>query len=61
MKIKELIKKLQELPENDDIFITAMDDRFFCTQFEVASKKDGEAQEIIMNVYIDNFEYGKDE
>ena len=53
MKVKELIKQLQELPQDDDIVITAMDDHFFETEFEVHSPyDDGQAQEIIINTYF---------
>lgn len=53
MKVKELIKQLQELPQEDDIVITAMDDHFFETEFEVHSPyEDGQAQEIIINTYF---------
>jgi len=53
MKVKELIKQLQELPQEDDIVITAMDDHFFETEFEVHSPyEDGQAQEIIINAYM---------
>lgn len=53
MKVKELIQQLQELPQEDDIFITAMDDHFFETEFEVHSPyDDGQAQEIIINTYF---------
>lgn len=56
MKVRELIKQLQELPQDDDIVITAMDDHFMVEDFEVASPKDDEAQEIILNAYIDSYE-----
>ena len=53
MKVKELIKQLQELPQDDDIVITAMDDHFLETEFEVHSPyDDGQAQEIIINAYF---------
>ena len=56
MKVKELIKQLQELPQEDDIVITAMDDHFFETEFEVHSPyEDGQAQEIILGVYINDY------
>ena len=59
MKVKELIAELQELPQDDDIVITAMDDHFFETEFEVHSPyDDGQAQEIIINRYFDK--YGDD-
>ena len=53
MKVKELIKQLQEFPQEDEIVITAMDDHFFETDFEVHSAyDDGQAQEIIINTYF---------
>lgn len=74
MKVKELIKELQQLPQNDeivitsmdddffcnDLVITSMDDGFFCNDFEIHSPyNDGQAQEIILPYYINDFE--KDE
>ena len=57
MKVKELIKQLQELPQDDEIVITAMDDRFYCNDFEVHSPyDDGQAQEIILPYYINDFD-----
>lgn len=57
MKVKELIKQLQELPQDDEIVITAMDDRFYCNDFEVHSAyDDGQAQEIILPYYINDCE-----
>lgn len=58
MKVKELIKQLQSLPPEDEIVITAMDDYFLCEQFVISRIRYGEAQEIIMNVYIDKYELG---
>lgn len=55
MKVKELINQLQDLPQDDEIVITAMDDRFYCGDFEVHSPYDEQAQEIIMNVYINDY------
>lgn len=53
MKVKELIKQLQELPQDDDIVITAMDDHFYEADFEVHSPyDDGQAQEIIIGTYF---------
>lgn len=62
MKVKELIEQLQELPQDDEIVITAMDDHFYVTDFEVHSPyDDGQAQEIILNVYINDFDtFGED-
>lgn len=60
MKVKELIKQLRQLNPNDDIVITALDDYFVCNKFEVRSNHDEEyAQEIIMNVYIDEYDIGE--
>ena len=57
MKVKELIKQLLELPQDDEIVITAMDDRFYCNDFEVHSPyDDGQAQEIILPYYINDFD-----
>ena len=60
MKVKELIKELQELPQDKEILITSMDDDFCCDNFEVHSYIEGvdeedEAIEIIMGVYIDGY------
>lgn len=62
MKVKELIEQLQELPQDDEIVITAMDDHFFVSDFEVHSPyDDGQAQEIILNVYVNSFDkFGED-
>ena len=54
MKVKELIEQLQELPQEDNIVVTAMDDHFYVSEFEVHSPyTDGQAQEIILNVYTE--------
>lgn len=59
MKVKELIKQLQELPQESEIVITSLDDYFFEGGFEVHSPyDDGQAQEIIINRYFDK--YGDD-
>ena len=56
MKVKELIKQLKELPQEDDIVITAMDDNSFIADFEVHSPyTDGQAQEIILPIYIGEY------
>lgn len=62
MKVKELIKQLQELPQDDEIVVTAMDDHFYVSDFEVHSPyDDGQAQEIILNVYVNDFDtFGED-
>lgn len=59
MKVKELIQQLKELPQDDDIVVTAMDDDFYVENFEVHSPyDDGQAQEIILNVYVDSYKMG---
>lgn len=52
MKVKELINQLKKLPLDDEIVITSLDDYFYCNTFEVASPKENECQEIIMNKFI---------
>ena len=61
MKVKELINQLQDLPQDDEIVITAMDDKFICANFEVCSPYDEQAQEIIMNVYINDYNEDSDD
>lgn len=59
MKVKDLIKQLQELPQDDNIAVTAMDDGFMVENFEVhSSYEDGQAQEIILDVYVDSYKNG---
>lgn len=56
MLVKELIEELKKLPQEDDIVITAMDDHFLETEFEVHSPyEDGQAQEIILPIYINDY------
>lgn len=53
MKVNELIKQLKELPQDSEIVITALDDYFFESDFEVHSPyTDGQAQEIIIGTYF---------
>lgn len=62
MKVQELIEQLKKLPQNDDIIITAMDDHFICRNFEVHSPYyNGQTQEIIMSVYVNDYNYDRDE
>lgn len=57
MKVKDLIKQLEQLNQDDDIIITSMDDHFVCSNFEVRSNHEGEsAQEIIMDLFINDWE-----
>ena len=58
MKVKELINQLKGLPQNEEILITSMDDRFCCADFEVHSEVEDGAQELIMNVFIDEYTEG---
>ena len=60
MKIKELIAKLQQLPQDKEILITSMDDGFCCDDFEVHSYIEGadeenEAIEIILPYYFEEY------
>lgn len=56
MKVKELIEQLQELPQEDNIVITTMGDNVFIEKFEVHSPyTDGQAQEIILPIYIEEY------
>lgn len=53
MKVRELIEQLEQLPQEDEIVITALDDYFYEKDFEVHSPYfDGQAQEIIINSYF---------
>lgn len=58
MKVKELINQLKGLPQDEEILITSMDDRFCCADFEVHSEVEDGAQELIMNVFIDEYTEG---
>lgn len=56
MTVAELIEELKELPQEDEIVITSMDDYFYLTEFSVHSPyEDGQAQEIILGAYIDSY------
>lgn len=56
MKVEELIEQLKQLPQDDEIIITAMNDEFVCGKFEVHSPyDDGQAQEIILSMYIKDY------
>ena len=58
MKVKELIEQLKQLPQDDKIVITAMDNSFCLDNFEVHSPyDDGQAQEIIMPIYVLDYEF----
>ena len=56
MKVKELIEQLQKLPQEDNIVITTMGDNVFIEKVEVHSPyTDGQAQEIILPIYIEEY------
>lgn len=56
MKVKELVAQLLELPQEDEIVLTSMDDFFFESEFEVHSAyEDGQAQEIIIPCYFERY------
>lgn len=57
MQVKELIEKLKKLPQDKEVVITAMDDYFTCSDFELRTYIDGADSdvEIILPYYIDNF------
>lgn len=62
MKVKDLIEQLKTLPENSEVVITDMGDKFCCSNFEVHSPyKDGQAQEIILGTYITDYGLEEDE
>ena len=55
MKAKELKAWVNQLADDEDIYITAMDDNFF-EDFECHSiYNDGQAQELILGVYINDY------
>lgn len=55
MKAKELKEWVNQLQDDEDIYITAMDDKFF-QDFECHSiYTDGQAQELILGVYINDY------
>ena len=60
MKVKELIKQLQELPQEKEILITSMDDDFCCDDFELHSyipkmDDEDEAIEIVLPYYFNDY------
>ena len=55
MKAKELKAWVNQLQDDEDIYITAMDDKFF-QDFECHSiYTDGQAQELVLGVYINDY------
>ena len=61
MTVKELIEKLKQLPQDDIIAIVSKFYNFYCEDFEIHSPyTDGQAQEIILPYYINDFEKDED-
>ena len=61
MKVRDLIKQLQKLPQDKDIVITSMDDKFYCDDFELHSFEDSDIEtEIILPYYFDSYTKEKD-
>ena len=53
MKVSDIKNWLSQFDDNEEIIITAMDDHFSCSDFELHSPyEDGQAQEIILPYYI---------
>lgn len=62
MKVKELIKELSKIPQEKEVVITAMDDGFYCSDFELHSyipECDSEEEdiEIILPYYFSDWVY----
>ena len=60
MTVKELVKQLLKLPQDSEIRITAMDDYFVCTDFEVHSSVEDGSQEIILPYYFERYMHDTD-
>lgn len=59
MKVKELIEQLQELPQEDEIVVTATDGDFRVENFEVQpAYEDDQTHEILLDVYVDSYKNG---
>lgn len=58
MKVKELVAQLLELPQDDTIVVTSMNDDFMCHEFSVHSayEENTQAQEIILPFYFNDYE-----
>lgn len=62
MKVKELIEELSKLPPEKEVAVTAMDDSFWCSDFELHSyipecDSEEEAIEIILPYYFSDWTY----
>ena len=56
MKARELKEWVNQLQDNEDIYITAMDNKFF-QDFECHSiYEDGQAQELVLPVYVEKYQ-----
>ena len=61
MKAKELKQWVNQLKDDEDIYITAMDDQFF-QDFECHSiYEDGQAQELVLPVYVEKYQQDGEE
>ena len=62
MKVKELKEWLSQFNDDEEVVLTAMDDYFFCADFECHSPyDDGQAQEIILPYYFERYIKDSDE
>lgn len=62
MKVKELREWLNQFNDNEEVVLTAMDDYFFCVDFECHSPyDDGHAQELILPYYFERYIKDSDE
>lgn len=61
MTVKELIEKLEKLPQNDTIAIVSKFYDFFCEDFDVRSPNDDSCIQVItLPYYINDFEKDED-
>lgn len=61
MKARELKEWVNQLQDNEDIYITAMDNKFF-QDFECHSiYTDGQAQELVLPVYVEKYQQDGEE
>ena len=61
MKVKELIEKLKQLPQDDTIAIVSKFYGFFCEDFDVLPPHDDSfVQVITLPYYINDFEKDED-
>lgn len=61
MKVKELIEKLKQLPQDDTIAIVSKFCDFFCEDFDVRPPRDDSCVQVItLPYYINDFEKDED-